>query len=505
MLRRYAPRNDAREPASLPAPLGSALWQPTAIIAVSQRVIAAPDRRPCRGVPRHCEDSEAIHAGRIRRRSAARRERRRVAGPGRRATGRLGLPDPPPCPIVGTGARGIGPRGFRATPTRTASGSIDGRNRRRDPQTPPSGRGQAAGRAPSQGPAGRRPGARRGARAARRPAAPARPADRAPAPDPGPLRPSLGRASRRAGRGDAPRPDRGLRGRDLLRPLRRGQGGRDAAAAADRPGLRQPDLRADRARRRCWRRCATGSIPTAVRVVRGALHGPLRHRAGRRGRAALRRATRPPTRCARPCARGRRPRRRCPSRSTSTRYVADGGYQLLRRIRRAGRGEPRADRRPRAARGARTIPACAASAAPASRPGASGSSSARQPKPRYLAVNADEGEPGTFKDRYYLERDPHRFLEGVLIAAWSIEADGAYIYLRDEYPAIREILLREIAASSRRQGIAPAGLSRAAPRRRRLHLRRGIGDDREHRGQARPARATARPTPPRSACSAGRP
>ena len=64
--------------------------------------------------------------------------------------------------------------------------------------------------------------------------------------------------------------------------------------------------------------------------------------------------------------------------------------------------------------------------------------------PRYLAINGDEGEPGTFKDRHYLELEPHRFLEGVLIAAWGIEAEKAYIYMRDEYPAILKILKDEI-------------------------------------------------------------
>ena len=88
-----------------------------------------------------------------------------------------------------------------------------------------------------------------------------------------------------------------------------------------------------------------------------------------------------------------------------------------------------------------------------------------QPGPRYLCVNGDEGEPGTFKDRYYLRRDPHRFLEGTLIAAHSIEAAGVYIYLRDEYPAIRQVLLREIARLEA-EGIAPPGL---------LELRRGAG------------------------------
>jgi NADH:ubiquinone oxidoreductase subunit E len=89
----------------------------------------------------------------------------------------------------------------------------------------------------------------------------------------------------------------------------------------------------------------------------------------------------------------------------------------------------------------------------------------KRQKPRYLAVNADEGEPGTFKDRYCLVRDPHRFLEGALIAAWSIEAEAVYIYLRDEYPGIREVLLREIPKLEA-AGLAPPGF---------LELRRGAG------------------------------
>jgi len=68
-----------------------------------------------------------------------------------------------------------------------------------------------------------------------------------------------------------------------------------------------------------------------------------------------------------------------------------------------------------------------------------------EPAPRLLAVNIDEGEPGTFKDRWYLERDPHRFLEGMLVAAWVAGAGACYIYLRDEYAGCREILTREIA------------------------------------------------------------
>ncbi|WP_347312303.1 NAD(P)H-dependent oxidoreductase subunit E [Defluviimonas sp. SAOS-178_SWC] len=68
------------------------------------------------------------------------------------------------------------------------------------------------------------------------------------------------------------------------------------------------------------------------------------------------------------------------------------------------------------------------------------------PGMRYLAVNGDEGEPGTFKDRYYLERTPHLMLEGMLIAAWAVEAERCFIYMRDEYPAVLEILRREIKA-----------------------------------------------------------
>ncbi|WP_299690902.1 NAD(P)H-dependent oxidoreductase subunit E [uncultured Tateyamaria sp.] len=87
------------------------------------------------------------------------------------------------------------------------------------------------------------------------------------------------------------------------------------------------------------------------------------------------------------------------------------------------------------------------------------------PGPRYLAVNGDEGEPGTFKDRYYLERTPHLFLEGMLIAAWAVEADTAFIYMRDEYPAVLEILRREIKALED-AGVVDKGF---------IALRRGAG------------------------------
>ena len=87
------------------------------------------------------------------------------------------------------------------------------------------------------------------------------------------------------------------------------------------------------------------------------------------------------------------------------------------------------------------------------------------PGPRLMAVNADEGEPGTFKDRYFMERDPHRFLEGVLIGMWAVEADACYIYLRDEYPAVRAILSAAIAKLEKTELLKPGT----------LHLRRGAG------------------------------
>jgi formate dehydrogenase len=135
-------------------------------------------------------------------------------------------------------------------------------------------------------------------------------------------------------------------------------------------------------------------------------------------------------------------------------YVADGGYQLLARLRSGavtrddilkvlddsslrglgGAGFP-TGRKWRAVLG--------------------------EPGPRLMAVNGDEGEPGTFKDRVYLNSDPHRFLEGTLIGAHIVEASDVYIYIRDEYPAAIEILEREIAK------LPPGGPV--------LHLRRGAG------------------------------
>jgi formate dehydrogenase len=82
-----------------------------------------------------------------------------------------------------------------------------------------------------------------------------------------------------------------------------------------------------------------------------------------------------------------------------------------------------------------------------------------------MAVNADEGEPGTFKDRYYLERDPHRFIEGMLIAAWVVESADTYLYVRDEYPEVILLLQDEIAK------VEAEGLSSHT----KIHIRRGAG------------------------------
>ncbi|RIK96307.1 MAG: NADH-quinone oxidoreductase subunit F [Burkholderiales bacterium] len=91
---------------------------------------------------------------------------------------------------------------------------------------------------------------------------------------------------------------------------------------------------------------------------------------------------------------------------------------------------------------------------------------AAHPGPRLLVLNADEGEPGTFKDRHYLERAPHRMLEGMLIAASVVGCDACYVYLRDEYAGVRALLEREIAALR-----ADPPVSALPP----IHLRRGAG------------------------------
>jgi formate dehydrogenase len=120
-------------------------------------------------------------------------------------------------------------------------------------------------------------------------------------------------------------------------------------------------------------------------------------------------------------------------------YVAGGGYRLLRQCI-AGEREVDAVIRSMEDSGLRGL-------------GGAGFPAGRkwrivrsETAPRLMAVNIDEGEPGTFKDRWYLERDPHRFLEGMLIAAWAVGVSRIYVYLRDEYHGCRALLERELAA-----------------------------------------------------------
>src|ERR1700756_2232263 len=135
-------------------------------------------------------------------------------------------------------------------------------------------------------------------------------------------------------------------------------------------------------------------------------------------------------------------------------YVAGGGYQLLSRLRSGAL--PKEDLLK--ALDDASLRGLGGAGFPTGR---KWRSVLGEPGPRLMAVNGDEGEPGTFKDRYYLETDPHRFLEGTLIGARVVEASDVYIYLRDEYPAARQILEREIAK------LPPGGPA--------LHLRRGAG------------------------------
>jgi len=135
-------------------------------------------------------------------------------------------------------------------------------------------------------------------------------------------------------------------------------------------------------------------------------------------------------------------------------YVAGGGYALLKRLR---SGELSKEDLLKALDDA-SLRGLGGAGFPAGR---KWRAVLGEPGPRLMAVNGDEGEPGTFKDRYYLETDPHRFLEGTLIGAHVVEAPEIYIYIRDEYPASREILEREIAK------LPPGGQV--------LHMRRGAG------------------------------
>jgi formate dehydrogenase len=139
-------------------------------------------------------------------------------------------------------------------------------------------------------------------------------------------------------------------------------------------------------------------------------------------------------------------------------YRAKGGYQLLEKVR---KGEVTAEALMATMQGA-GLRGLGGAGFPAGKKWEFVRSYAG---PRLMSINGDEGEPGTFKDRVYLERDPHRTLEGALIAAYAVEAERIYFYMRDEYPAVLHILRTEIAALEA-AGIASPGF---------IELRRGAG------------------------------
>ena len=357
------------------------------------------------------------------------------------------------------------------------------------------GSGRRRTRAIPEGAAGRPAGAGRGPGAARRPPAPARPADRAPPPDPGPLRPPAARAPRGARRGDAAGPGRGLRGRHRSTPTSTSSRRARPRPRAHRPRLRQPDLRAaggGRAARRA-RRAARPGRPRRPRPLHGraatARPGRGRRPAPRRardGRARSRRRSQPGDRSG-----------HAPIYIGFDAYVAAAATGCSR--------DCRDGPRDRADDVAATIEASGLRGLGGAgfRSGAKWRLVRQSPAPRLMAINADEGEPGTFKDRHYLETDPHRFLEGMLIAAWAVEAEEVYIYLRDEYPHVREILhARDRRARGARGWPArPRSTCAAAPGRTSAARRRRCS--RASKGSAA-TRATSRRSRPRSACSAGR-
>ena len=341
-----------------------------------------------------------------------------------------------------------------------------------------------------EGTPGHRRGAGRGRRRARRRGAAARPADRAPACDQRPPRPACAPTT-------SPRSPHRMRLSQVevfevasfyhhFEVVRENADGRDPPAltvrvcdglACELAGARE--LLARAARRCSARMSASSPRPASAaanrRPRRGRAQHPLAPRDGRCGAGARSRPARFATspRLCRPRrlqGRGRlRALRQCVSGERDVESVIaaleDSGLRGL-----GGAGFP-AGRKWRIVR--------------------------EQPAPRLMAVNIDEGEPGTFKDRYYLERDPHRFLEGMLIAAWAVGIDAIYIYLRDEYHGCRAHA-RARAGALKADPPAAAAADRPAPRRRRLHLRRRVGDDRIDRRQARHA------APAPAVCRAGR-
>ena len=287
------------------------------------------------------------------------------------------------------------------------------------------------------------------------------------------LRPDLRRPSRRARGRDEARSCRGLRGRDLLCPFRRGEGGRCRISrpltirVCDRLTCAMPAPRTAR------RPEVARSAPTSGSCGRPASGAATPRRPPRSGIDFVDRAT---VESVLATAKARDTHAAHPGLLDYDTYVRRGGYELLKRC---APGECR----PSTCSTRSIKPRCAASAAPAFRPGANGvRSCGEKPGPRLMAVNGDEGEPGTFKDRYYLETDPHRFLEGTLIARMCRRGrPTSTSTCATNTRRCREIL-RARSPSCRRADRDPA----SAPRRRRLYLRRGILADRKHRGQARP-------------------
>ena len=347
---------------------------------------------------------------------------------------------------------------------------------------------------------------------------------------PRPARPAAARPPRRAGADRLDQPAgpqlrretarraarRGVRRGDVLRAVRD-----QAAAAGRRPCLRRHRLPAGRRRGR--------SAPTSTRALGEAgaaarrwpvhlapvaLPGPVRPRAGGavhhgRGTGAQRRRPRRSTRPGSPrgCARARMRRaavaRAAPAgrrsglascgasassiRPRSATTAEHGGFRGLHRALRDRAGS-RSSRRSRRR-------AWSGAAAPPSRPGGSGPRSRPSRRsPHYVVCNADESEPGTFKDRVLLEGDPYAIVEAMTIAASRSGPTKGYIYLRGEYPeaearvtATRSPSARSAASSARRPRVGLRLRHRAPARRRRLHLRRGDGALRVDRGQARRA------------------
>ena len=231
---------------------------------------------------------------------------------------------------------------------------------------------------------------------------------------------------------------------------------------------------------RCCAELCRALGPACASSARRASAAATRRRSRSSARTRSTHAT--PTARRRGAVAARRDRSRAASPTSTTRaYRADGGYALLRRCV-DGSATPRSVIAAMEESGLRGL-------------GGAGFPAGRkwrivraEPAPRLMAVNIDEGEPGTFKDRWYLERDPHRFLEGMLIAAWTgrhrrgLRLPARRVRGLPCDPAAR-------ARGADRESALRAAADPAAARRRRLHLRRRVGDDRIDRRQARHAAA----------------